>query len=154
MTVTTTIDYVTGTETYADTVGSTTTTMTHVEYIWAQQRITYLLQQVKADGNLEIYRNEIVALGMQYGITVGGYTAMVLTAYDVDSDSIEEDTLDDLSGTYSAPAVPSYPIANPTATPAPVAAFDPVLMGGPFTIFIGAAGVIILVLLISRFRRG
>ena len=154
MTVTTTIDYVTGTEVYADTVGISTTSLIHVEYIWAQQRITYLLQQVTLHGDLEIYRDQIVALGMQYGITVGGFTAMVLTAYDVDSDSIEEGTLGDLTGTFCAPAVPSYPSPGATATAAPPAAFDPVLVGGPVSIFIGAAVVIIFVLLISRFRRG
>ena len=79
---------------------------------------------------------------------------MVLTAYDVDSDSIEEGTLGDLTGTFCAPVAPSYPSAGPTATAAPPAAFDPVLVGGPVSIFIGAAVVIIFVLLISRFRRG
>ena len=89
MTVTTTIDYVTGTEIYTDFVSSSTTSLTHVEHIWAQQRITYLLHQVDLHGDLDIYREQIVALGMQYGITVGGYTAMVLTAYDVDAESLE-----------------------------------------------------------------
>ena len=154
MTVTTTIDYVTGTETYADTVGSSTTSLSHVEYIWAQQRITYLLQEVALHGNLEIYRDQIVALGMQYGITVGGYTAMVLTTYDVDS-SVEEGTLDGSSGTYRAPAVPtSSPgtYAAVTAAPSAAPALDPVLFGGTFPIVV--IGVIVIVLLISRFRRG
>ncbi len=154
MTVTTTIDYVTGTETYVDTVGSTTTSLTHVEYIWAQQRITYLLQQVMLHGDLEIYRDQIVALGMQYGITVGGYTAMVLTAYDVDSESIEEGSLDSYSGApRSAPIAPTYPA---TATPAPVefAAFDPTLGVVSGALGLGAVLLVGLVFFIARSRRG
>jgi hypothetical protein len=153
MTVTTTIDYVTGTETYVDTVDSTTTSLTHVEYIWAQQRITYLLKQVMLHGDLEIYRDQIVALGMQYGITVGGYTAMVLTAYDVDSESIEEGALDSYSGApRAAPIAPSYPV---TATPAPAAAaLDPTLGIVSGALGLGAVLLVGLVFFIARSRRG
>jgi Ca-activated chloride channel family protein len=85
MTVTTSIDYVTGTETYEDTVGVATQDKPHVEKIWAQQRVSYLLRQASLQGDNDTLRNEIVQLGMYYGIAIAGYTAMVLTAYDASS---------------------------------------------------------------------
>jgi hypothetical protein len=113
---------------------------------------------VELYGDLDVFREQIVDLGMEYGITVGRYTAMVLTAYDVS----EEASIDDLAGTYPTPiptdpwqpAEPCTPGPTPTATAGPAAAFNPSLsivtgaVGVGVTLFVGA------VLLISRSRRG
>jgi hypothetical protein len=155
MTVTTSIDYVSGLETYTDTVGVASQDNEHVEFIWAQQKISLLLEQVALGGETDDLRSQIVSLGMRYGIAIADYTAMVLTAYDVEE--VPDDTRTDspyspppgTTATYTAP-----PAA--TATPPPGAvAFDSTL-----SIVSGAVGVLIvlgagtIVLLISKYRRG
>ena len=98
MSVSTTIDYKTGTEVYSNNAGSTTSENSHIERIWAQHRISYLLKCVQLYGENETLKNEIVQLGMHYGIIVGEYTALILTAYDVD---IEYSDLYRGIGTYT-----------------------------------------------------
>ncbi|MHA1963845.1 MAG: vWA domain-containing protein [Candidatus Thorarchaeota archaeon] len=144
MTVTTTIDYVTGTETYTDTVGSPASDKQHVEQIWAQQKISYLLRQASIQQENETLRNKIVSLGMYYGIAIADYTAMVLTAYD--ASSAEEG--DRGSFLVGAPTV-AAPYPNP-----PPGNFQSAITLGPVGLLIGAAGIFVIVLLISRFRRG
>ena len=145
MTVTTSIDYVTGFEMYSDTVGSPAHDKPHVEHIWAQQKISFLVRQASFDGDNDILRDEIVSLGMYYGIAVADYTAMVLTAYDA---STGGEYLDSSGRWLAAPA--PYP-APPGAYPPPE--FDSVILG-PGALLIGAAGVIAIVLFIFRRRRG
>ncbi|MGY5864334.1 MAG: VWA domain-containing protein [Candidatus Thorarchaeota archaeon] len=156
MTVTTSIDYVSGPATYTDTVGAASVDNEHVEFIWAQQRITYLLDWVAEHGETDALRNQIVDMGMQYGIAIADYTAMVLTAYD--ADSIEESTTTD--GTYTTTGPPRADPPDATtgtyaATPAPSGAFDSTLsvVAGAFGL-IGILGLGTIVLLISKYRRG
>jgi Ca-activated chloride channel family protein len=107
MTVTTSIDYVTGTETYVDTAGVAAQDKPHIENIWAQQRVTYLVRQSSIDPDNEAIRNQIVQLGMYYGLAIAGYTAMVLTAYDASSSP------EYTSGFLAAPAPGIAPPAAP-----------------------------------------
>jgi len=148
MTVTTSIDYVTGTEIYTNTIGGATQEYEHVEFIWAQQRINYLLKIIKLHGENETLRSQITSIGMQYGIAVGGYTAMVLTAYD--TSSIEEDPVDDY--TYPSPSPPATHItyAAPIAPPA----FDSSLNIVSSSMVFGILGLVVIILLVSRNRRG
>lgn len=148
MTVTTSIDYVTGTETYTNTIGSATQKYEHVEFIWAQQRINYLLKLIGIHGENETLRNQITRIGMEYGIAVGGYTAMVLTAYDASSS--EEDPVDD--STY--PSAPPPAATNiPTQAAPPPVAFDSTLSIFSSSILFGAFGLVVIVLLVSRNQR-
>lgn len=160
MTVTTSIDYVTGPVVYTDTIGAASLDNEHVEFIWAQQRISCLLDQVEKSGDSDTLRRQIVGIGMQYGIAIADYTAMVLTAYD---DESSEEPPDDDSGTldgdpYATPpahtASPAPTTATaPTPTPAPApAALDPLLMSPVF--FYGLIGTVLVVLLLSKLRRG
>jgi len=142
MTVTTSIDYVTGTETYVDTVGVATQDKPHVEHIWAQQRVSYLLRQASLHGENDTLRNEIVQLGMYYGIAIAGYTAMVLTAYD--ASSAGEGTLD---GFY---------FYAPTTTGAPPAQLPADFLIGStmlVPILLIGIGLVVSVILISKFRK-
>ncbi len=143
MTVTTSIDYVTGTETYVDTVGIATQDKPHVENIWAQQRVSYLLRQASLHGENDTLRNEIVQLGMYYGIAIAGYTAMVLTAYD--ASSAGEGTLD---GIYlNAPTATGIQIA------APFAGVHPDMTLAIIPGFIGFVAIFTIVILIWKYRR-
>jgi Ca-activated chloride channel family protein len=143
MTVTTSIDYVTGTETYVDTVGVAMQDKPHVEHIWAQQRVSYLLRQASLHGENDTLRNEIVQLGMYYGIAIAGYTAMVLIAYD--ASSTEEGTLE--GGYFCAPTATA---AQPTQQPANFTMGSTLLV----PILLIGIGLVVIVLLISKFRRG
>jgi len=148
LTVTTSIDYITGTETYTNTIGSATQEYKHIEFIWAQQRINYLLKLIGIYGENETLRNQITRIGMEYGIAVGGYTAMVLTAYD--ASSLEEDPV----GDYTYPSAPPPAATNiPTQAAPPPAAFDATLSISSSSILFGAFGLVVIVLLVSRNRR-
>lgn len=143
MTVTTSIDYVTGTETYVDTVGIAMQDKPHVEHIWAQQRVSYLLRQASLHGENDTLRNQIVQLGMYYGIAIAGYTAMVLTAYDASSTG--EGTLE--GGYVYAPTATAAPPAQlPADFAMGITMLVPILLCG--------VGLVVIVLLISKFRRG
>ncbi|MCK5302028.1 MAG: VWA domain-containing protein [Candidatus Thorarchaeota archaeon] len=142
MTVTTSIDYVTGTETYVDTVGVATQDKPHVEHIWAQQRVSYLLRQASLHGENDTLRNEIVQLGMYYGIAIAGYTAMVLTAYD--ASSAGEGTLDGFYG-----YVPTTTTGSPAQLPADFLIGSTMLV----PILLIGIGLVVSVILISKFRK-
>jgi hypothetical protein len=143
MTVTTSIDYVTGTETYVDTVGIAMPDKPHVEHIWAQQTVSYLLRQASMYGENDTLRNEIVQLGMYYGIAIAGYTAMVLTAYDASSTG--EGTLE--CGYVCAPTITD---AQPAQLPADFTMGSTLLVP---ILFIGI-GLVVIVLLIRKFKKG
>jgi len=145
MTVTTSIDYVTGTETYVDTVGIATQDKPHVENIWAQQRVSYLLRQASLHGENDTLRSEIVQLGMYYGIAIAEYTAMVLTAYD--TTSVGESALDGVF--VHAPGT----TGGPSGTPPPNAYASTVSFMLVPILFSGI-GLVVVVLLISKFKRG
>ncbi|MHA1614092.1 MAG: vWA domain-containing protein, partial [Candidatus Thorarchaeota archaeon] len=79
MNVSTSIDYPGGTETYTNSATTPSTENEHIEKLWAQHRITYLLRVVQLEGETPSLRDEIINLGMQYGIIVEGYTALLIT---------------------------------------------------------------------------
>ena len=79
MVVHTTIEYPDGNETYLNIANTPTTENPHIEKLWAQHRITYLLRLVRLEGETPALRKEIVNLGMNYGIIVEGYTALLIT---------------------------------------------------------------------------
>jgi hypothetical protein len=87
MSVVTTIDYPSGTEVYTNSANAPTTENTHVEKLWAQQRINYLLKLVQLEGETASIRDEIVSLGMYYGIIVEGYTALLITTDYIEAES-------------------------------------------------------------------
>ncbi|MHA2026844.1 MAG: VWA domain-containing protein [Candidatus Thorarchaeota archaeon] len=155
MTVTTSIDYVTGLVSYTDTVGVASVGNKHVEFIWAQQRISYLLEWVAEHGETDALRNQIVGMGMQYGIAIADYTAMVLTAYD--TETTEETTTEPDYTATPTYAAPPYATGTYTAIPGPagIAAFDSTLgiVSGAIGL-LGILGLGTIVLLISRYRRG
>ncbi len=147
MTVTTSIDYVTGTETYVDTVGIAMQDKPHVEHIWAQQRVSYLLRQASLHGENDTLRNEIVQLGMYYGVAIAGYTAMVLTVYDAHSTG--ESALDSYfayppsaTGTQGQAGIQPPGVYNLTVS----FMLAPILFSG--------IGLVVIVLLFSKYRRG
>ncbi|TFF92713.1 VWA domain-containing protein, partial [Candidatus Thorarchaeota archaeon] len=77
------IDYSTGPEQYSNTHGTGDTDKPHIERLWAQQRISYLLRQMTLEGESDVLRDEVIGLAMTYGLVVEGYTALILTAYEV-----------------------------------------------------------------------
>lgn len=79
MNVSTSIDYPGGTETYTNSATTPSTENEHIEKLWAQYRITYLLRVVQLEGETPSLRDEIINLGMQYGIIIEGYTALLIT---------------------------------------------------------------------------
>ncbi|MHA1851022.1 MAG: VWA domain-containing protein [Candidatus Thorarchaeota archaeon] len=110
MSVNTTIEYPDGKEIYSNTATTPSTENEHVEKIWAQHRITYLLRMIHLDGETPSLRDEIVNLGMNYGIIVEGYTALLIT-----TDEPEVPTT-------SEPSTDTDPIYAPTQPPAATAA--------------------------------
>ncbi len=155
MTVTTSIDYVTGQENYTDTIGPASIENEHVEFIWAQQRISFLLDQVSQHGENETLRKQIVDIGMQYGIAISGYTAMVLTAYD-DAEPTEETPDETIQSTTPPPATGTYTYPPVTATgTAGYAAAPPAadMTLASTASFFGLFAIVTIVLLISKYRR-
>ncbi len=152
MTVSTSIDYITGPETYSDTIGAASEEHEHVEFIWAQQRITYLLMQVSIHGDNEILRSQLVNIGMQYGIAIAGYTAMVLTTY---CEYLPQDDADDSDSIYPPPSYINAPVTATAApgTPPPVAFDTSLRLSLPSLAIICMVGLIALVFIISRSRR-
>jgi hypothetical protein len=80
---------------------------------------------------------------MYYGIAIADYTAMVLTAYD--ASSAEEGD----RGVFLVGAPTAAPYPNP-----PPGNFQSAITLGPVGLLIGVAGIAVIVLLISRYRRG
>lgn len=132
--VETTIHYSDGIETYTNSASTAGEDKQHIENIWAQQKISQLLKSVELEGVTDSVRQEITTLALQYGIVVGGYTALLVTAYDVDNEENEDDDTKEPAATTTttAGAIPSYPTVPsttcPTTAPAPPPpAFDPLL---------------------------
>jgi hypothetical protein len=95
LTIQTTINYADGPESYLNTASIPSSTNSHVELIWAQHRLTYLLRLVDITGS-DSYRQEITTIALNYGLIIKGYTAIILT---VDT---WEDVYDAVTGTEDA----------------------------------------------------
>ena len=115
------VDYSSGSETYSNSANTGGTENGHVERIWAQQRISWLLQQVRLEGDSSELREQIVSLGIQYGLVVEGYTGMILVTGELLVDEEEgtlccETSFNGGSATYPVPTA-----THPTADGAPAA---------------------------------
>ncbi|MHA1902628.1 MAG: vWA domain-containing protein [Candidatus Thorarchaeota archaeon] len=140
MRIETVVNYVTGTETYHNTALSSFSDNKHVELLWAQQMISHLLEEVRLEGESTSLRNEIVDLALRYGIIVEGYTAIILTTYEQDSDSdFHIDT-----------PYPTYP--PPQATHPPVADYTFALGFGLLPAF-GVGAIVIAMILLKKRRQ-
>jgi len=78
--ITTVLIYEEQTENYYNNETTPGTEYVHVEKLWAQQRISYLVNLINL-GNTT-FEEEVVQLGMYYGLVIKGYTAMILTTDD------------------------------------------------------------------------
>jgi len=155
ITVHTTIEYPDNNETYLNIANTPTMENPHIEKLWAQHRITYLLRLINLEGETLALREEIVNLGMNYGIIVEGYTALLITT---DDPITTEDPVTESSSTYIPPPAATYTAypAMPTGTAAtgiPIAGatFDASLsmLSGAF----GLTIVIVAAVLILIWRR-
>ncbi len=71
--------YDSGLESYYNSAINPSTIYPYVESIWAQHRLSYLLNQVLLKGETNTLRSQIILLALQYGLVVKGYTAIILT---------------------------------------------------------------------------
>jgi len=110
--ITTELIYDEQTENYNNIATTPGTEYLHVEKLWAQQRISYLVNLINL-GNTT-FEDEVVQLGMYYGLVIEGYTAMIITTDDeeiyVDKDDsyIPEDYYNPSTGTGTA--IPGFSI--------------------------------------------
>ena len=165
LSVDTTIEYPDGAEIYSNSATTPSMNNEHVEKIWAQHRITCLLRMVHLEGETPSLREEIICLGMGYGIIVEGYTALLITTDDVEETTTTDETTSTstVTGTYTTTAPPvtaTYTTAPPAATATdatgiyttgtnapPAAALDPLLIGvGGMVATIVVIGLISIVL--------
>ncbi|MHA2003534.1 MAG: VWA domain-containing protein [Candidatus Thorarchaeota archaeon] len=139
LSVETSVYYSGGVETYTNSATSASVDMQHIEYIWAQQKIDQLLESAELQGVTESLRSEITDLALYYGIVVGGYTAILVTAYEVAKDAGEGDQPTEPAATVTTTrgAIPpppattteTYAATSPAAPPP--AAVDSHLAGVP-----------------------
>ncbi|MFW9843386.1 MAG: VWA domain-containing protein, partial [Candidatus Thorarchaeota archaeon] len=117
MSVDTTIEYPDGTEIYTNSATTPSTENDHIEKLWAQHRISYLLRMISLEGETPSLRAEIVCLGMSYGIIVEGYTALLITTEDlVETSTPDETTTTMTSTTTTSTGTYTTTTANPPAT--------------------------------------
>ncbi|MFW9846957.1 MAG: VWA domain-containing protein, partial [Candidatus Thorarchaeota archaeon] len=134
LSVDTSIHYSDGIQTYLNSAGAADDDKQHIEYIWAQQMISQLLKSIELEGATVPLREAITNIALQYGIVVGGYTALLVTAYDVDSEAEEDDSTEEpatSTATTTGEIIPPYAADTTTGTcttpaPPPPAA-DPIL---------------------------
>jgi hypothetical protein len=141
LSIETSVYYSDGIETYTNSATSASVNKPHIEYIWAQQKIDQLLETVELQGATESLTEEITDLALYYGIVVGGYTAILVTAYEVNKDAVEGDEPTEPAATVTTTrgAIPpppatttaTYATTTPAAPPPAPSAFDPVLAGVP-----------------------
>lgn len=134
MSVDTSIVYPDGIQTYTNTATTPSTENEHIEKLWAQHRITYLLRIVRLEGETPELRKEIVGLGMEYGIIVEGYTALLIT-----TDEPEEPTVTSEPTTGTPPATGTYSTYDPAPAPPPTATATGVPYSTDGTVAFGAA---------------
>jgi Ca-activated chloride channel family protein len=106
--IATSIQYVTGNETYNDQASTATKDNSHIEKIWALQKIDFLKLLVLQQGETESLRRQIISLGFQYGIVIEDYTGLVLTSLEPQYD----DSSEYREITYTGPAAPQSTAPN------------------------------------------
>lgn len=153
----TSVDYVSGTEIYLNSALQGGNEHKHVELIWAQYKLSWMLEMVRLESSPELWRGEITDLAMEYGLVVDGYTGMILVAQeDTDSAETSQTTTDYENLPYrdAPPPAATYPIG--TGLPIADAAWqiNPLAIGllGGVGIGILALGTIAVVVLIRRAR--
>jgi hypothetical protein len=154
MSVDTTIEYPDGTEVYSNTVSTPSTENAHIEKLWAQHRINYLLRMVSLEGETQSLKEEIVNLGMNYGIIVEGYTALLITTDEPEESTTEEPSTD---STYQT-ATPTTAVACTGTTGSTGIASNPPAAAALDTSLIGVVGqmgfcVVVLGLLVIAVRK-
>ncbi len=107
ITITTTLYYEEQTDNYYNTETTPGTEHVHVEKLWAQQRISYLLNLINLGDTT--FEEEVVQLGMYYGLVISGYTAMIITTGDEDI-LVDGYDSNEYYGVSGSGAIPSYSI--------------------------------------------
>ena len=84
----------------------------HVEKLWAQQRISYILNLISLGDTT--FEEEVIQLGIYYGLVIKGYTAMIITTDDeeilVDNNDWEENSSGCKSASLGGEAIPGYSV--------------------------------------------
>ena len=110
--ITTILYYEEQTENYYNSDLTPGTDHVHVEKLWAQQRISYLLNLINLGDTS--FEEEVVQLGMYYGLVIKGYTAMIITTDDeeilVDNYGYEGDGSDYKSASLGGETIPGYSV--------------------------------------------
>ncbi|NHJ14495.1 MAG: VWA domain-containing protein [Candidatus Thorarchaeota archaeon] len=153
----TTIDYVSGTENYENSATSAPFDQFHVEYIWAQHRISYLLNLQSLLGEGISRREEIISIGLDYGIIVEGYTALVLTAYEENTDAPSTPTIPTCTTTTNPPTcstMPTYTTITTTTSAPPDYTLMVIAMGAFSLAGVLALSGIVFWLFRRRFHNG
>ncbi len=158
ITIETSVEYLTGTETYLNNALEGGTDYPHVELIWAQYKLSWMLEIVRLEGETAPLRQEIIDLAMDYGLVVDGYTGMILVAEDdVDTETESEPTESvTTSATYPPPSA-TYATQTGSAdyafAPGTGAfALDSLWMGGVGGIYLGVA-VLVLIFVYLKVKR-
>jgi Ca-activated chloride channel family protein len=160
VTIDTTVNYASGAENYVNTASEGGSDYPHIERIWAQYKISWMLETVRLEGETSQLREQIIALAMQYGLVVDGYTGMILVAEEEVETPSETDPTETTGG-YDA-YTPYPTTAAPTGgtyTQPPPGNFASVdfsmfgLMGG---IYLGGAVLVVLFIInkVKQNRRG
>ncbi|MHA1910818.1 MAG: vWA domain-containing protein, partial [Candidatus Kariarchaeaceae archaeon] len=151
LTIQTTINYAAGPETYINTAGLPSSSNSHVELIWAQNRLNYLLRLVEITGSSD-YSQELTSIALCYGLIIKGYTAIILVVEDPDAETDEtneppepEDpyTDDPTNDPYTDPNTDptDHPYATadiddvPTADEAATLTIAPLIFGAALLVF-------------------
>ncbi|MDF1539072.1 MAG: hypothetical protein P1Q69_09220 [Candidatus Thorarchaeota archaeon] len=162
LSIETSVAYTAGTETYINSALDGGDEYPHIERIWAQYKISWMLEMVRLEGSSASWREQIIALAMQYGLVVDGYTGLILVAEEeIDSTGTVTETTTQTSTDYqdypyTAAPPPTATYATGTQPPALAAAWpiDPLWIGlvGGVGLGILALGAIVILTLIKRQR--
>ncbi len=107
--------YDSGPEGYYNNAITPSTIYPYVESIWAQHRLSYLLNQVLLKGETNTLKSQIVSLALQYSLVVKGYTAIILTTLE-EPDETTTSTTDSPTETTTISVVTSGVTTRITST--------------------------------------
>jgi Ca-activated chloride channel family protein len=158
MDIQTSIAYVTGTESYENSATDAPFDQHHVEYIWAQHRISYFLELQSLFGDSDSRREEIISIALSYGIIVEGYTALILTAYEIDESPPDDDVTIPTTTTWNPPCTTTttctttgaWTTTTTTTTAAPPDSTLSIVAGALGFLGVSVLGVIILSLYMKK----
>jgi len=157
LSIVTSVEYTSGTEIYVNSALKGGTEYPHIEFIWAQYKLSWMLEMARLEEPSELLREQITDLAMHYGLVVDGYTGMILVVEEVitESETIYETTT--IYTDVPNPGVAPCPTTTAsTGYPLPAAAWsiDPLMIGlvGGVGLGVLALGAIALIVLIRRQR--